>query len=200
MELLWVRWLGVEPQYSWGFREARLPKVGFVPEGDYNAFGFLDPSFVIRGCHLIPSFSDGRTTALLQQGASVARHPTNDDDWCSFYVNIFADRDMFCRFAAIGVGHEVQYPMQMNSGAHDGGDELDSDNDSSCAGPGDCGVNDMIVDQSSDGWNSEGNYGEEEEDFESKAGYVDESDSGVDPEDSSSDASDNDDINFWATT
>ncbi|KIK14290.1 hypothetical protein PISMIDRAFT_17378 [Pisolithus microcarpus 441] len=58
----------------------------------------------------------------------------------------------------------------------------------------------MIVDQSSDGWNSEGNYGEEEEDFESEAGYVDESDSGVDPEDSSSDASDNDDINFWATT
>ncbi|KIK14293.1 hypothetical protein PISMIDRAFT_17380 [Pisolithus microcarpus 441] len=88
MELLWVCWLGVEPQYSWGFREARLPKVGFVPEGDYNAFGFLDPSFVIRGCHLIPSFSDGRTTALLQQGASVARHPTNDDDWYGWIIKL----------------------------------------------------------------------------------------------------------------
>ncbi|KAI6097728.1 hypothetical protein EDD16DRAFT_1499085 [Pisolithus croceorrhizus] len=106
MELLWVRWLGVEPQYSWGFQEAWLPKVGFVPEGDYNAFGFLHPSFIIHGCHLIPSFSDGRTTALLRQGASVARHPT-DDDRCSLYINIFADRDMFCRFPAIGVGHEV---------------------------------------------------------------------------------------------
>ncbi|KIK10901.1 hypothetical protein PISMIDRAFT_19979, partial [Pisolithus microcarpus 441] len=88
MELLWVRWLGVEPQYSWGFREARLPKVGFVPEGDYNAFGFLNPSFIIRGCHLIPSFSDGRTTALLQQGASVARHPTNDDDWYGWIIKL----------------------------------------------------------------------------------------------------------------
>ncbi|KAI6117765.1 hypothetical protein EV401DRAFT_1863153 [Pisolithus croceorrhizus] len=123
MELLWVRWLGVEPQYSWGFQEAWLPKVGFVPEGDYNAFGFLHPSFIIHGCHLIPSFSDGRTTALLRQGASVARHPT-DDDRCSLYINMcvalypllskwldyqtrFADRDMFCRFSAIGVGHEV---------------------------------------------------------------------------------------------
>ncbi|KAI6113871.1 hypothetical protein EDD16DRAFT_1429467, partial [Pisolithus croceorrhizus] len=105
MELLWVHWLGVEPQYSWGFQDMWLPKVSFVPEGDYNAFGFLDPSFVIHGCHLIPSFSNGHTTALLWQGASVARCPTNDDDWCSFYVNIFADCDMFCHFTAIGVGH-----------------------------------------------------------------------------------------------
>ena len=36
MELLWVRWLGVEPKYRWGFRKARLPKVGFVPESDDN--------------------------------------------------------------------------------------------------------------------------------------------------------------------
>ena len=89
MELLWVRWLGVEPWYHWGFREARLPKVGFVPESNYNAFGFLDPSLVICGCHLIPAFSDGRTTVLLRQGASIARHPTEDDDWSSYYVNMY---------------------------------------------------------------------------------------------------------------
>ncbi|KAI6117281.1 hypothetical protein EDD16DRAFT_1693060 [Pisolithus croceorrhizus] len=129
MELLWVHWLGVEPQYSWGFQEAQLPKV----EGDYNAFGFLDPSFVIHGCHLIPSFSNGQTMALLQWGASVARHPTDNDDWCSFYVNMFADHDMLCHFTAIGVGHKVQYLMQMTSSAHDGGDEPASDDDDSCA-------------------------------------------------------------------
>ncbi|KAI6102950.1 hypothetical protein F5141DRAFT_982622, partial [Pisolithus sp. B1] len=67
-------------------------------------FSFLDPSFMICGCHLIPSFSNGHMMALLWQGASVARCPTNDDDWCSFYVNIFADHDMFCHFTAIGVG------------------------------------------------------------------------------------------------
>jgi len=88
MELLWVRWLGLVPGYSWGLQEAWLPKVGFVPDNDDLAFGFLDPSLVIRGCHLIPCFSDGRTAALLRQGVSVARHPSEGDDWCSFYVNM----------------------------------------------------------------------------------------------------------------
>jgi len=95
MELLWVCWLGVEPKYHWGFHKARLPKVGFVPESDFNAFGFLDPSLVIRGCHLIPCFPDGRTTALLKQGHSVARDPTEEDDQCSFYVNMYAVCHLF---------------------------------------------------------------------------------------------------------
>ena len=89
MELLWVRWLGVEPKYRWGFRSAQLPKVGFVPESDDNVFGFLDPSLVIHGCHLIPCFPDGHTTALLKQGHSVARGPTEEDDQRSFYVNMY---------------------------------------------------------------------------------------------------------------
>jgi len=89
MEFLWVRWLGVVPGYKWGLPEAQLPKVGFVPESDDNAFGFLDPSLMIRGCHLIPSFSKGHTDALLRKGTSVARHSTEDDDWCSFYVNMY---------------------------------------------------------------------------------------------------------------
>ncbi|KAF7354440.1 hypothetical protein MVEN_01133000 [Mycena venus] len=38
-----VRWFGIEPNYRSGFKVARLPKVGFVPEDDPNAFGFLDP-------------------------------------------------------------------------------------------------------------------------------------------------------------
>ncbi|KIM60376.1 hypothetical protein SCLCIDRAFT_73469, partial [Scleroderma citrinum Foug A] len=90
MELLWVRWLGIEPQYCWGFCEAWLPKVGFVPESDKNAFSFLDPSLVIHACHLIPSFSDGHTTTLMRQGTSIARHPAEEDDQCSFYVNMYA--------------------------------------------------------------------------------------------------------------
>ncbi|KAH7902872.1 hypothetical protein BJ138DRAFT_1200325, partial [Hygrophoropsis aurantiaca] len=73
MEFLWVRWLGVVPNYRWGFKEARLPKVGFVSEKDDHAFGFLDPSLVIRGCHLIPAFADARTDSLLRPGPSIGR-------------------------------------------------------------------------------------------------------------------------------
>ncbi|KAF8549149.1 hypothetical protein OG21DRAFT_1421778 [Imleria badia] len=94
MEVLWVRWLGIDEDHRWGFKEGRLPKIGFVPDcTDHSPFGFLDPSLVIRGYHLIP--------------APLARLPGENDDWAGFYVNIFADRDMFARFAGIGVGHLV---------------------------------------------------------------------------------------------
>ena len=89
MQVLWVRWLGVEPGYRWGFKEARLPKVGFVPDTDDDAFGFLDPSLVMRGCHLIPAFSEGRTDTLLRRGESCVRKPGESDDWRTLYVNMY---------------------------------------------------------------------------------------------------------------
>ena len=89
MEVLWVRWLGVDRDHKWGFKEARLPKVGFVPDHpDHVPFGFLDLSLVLRGCHLIPSFSDGRTNELLAPGLSIARLPGEVGDWAAFYVNM----------------------------------------------------------------------------------------------------------------
>ncbi|KAJ3887325.1 hypothetical protein GG344DRAFT_80858, partial [Lentinula edodes] len=107
MEFLWVRWLGIDPGHQSGSRNARLPKVGFVPESDPFAFGFLDPAHVIRGCHLMPAFSDGRTSELLEtEKPTVARKEGEKDDWAYFYVGIFVDRDMFMRyFPGGGVGH-----------------------------------------------------------------------------------------------
>ncbi|KAL0564603.1 hypothetical protein V5O48_017441, partial [Marasmius crinis-equi] len=76
MEFLWVRWLGDEPGYRSGLKFARLPKIGFVPDSDEYAFGFLDPAVVIRACHLIPDFNSGRTSMLLDTAVpTAARHP-----------------------------------------------------------------------------------------------------------------------------
>ncbi|KAF9465232.1 hypothetical protein BDZ94DRAFT_1281476 [Collybia nuda] len=87
MEFLWVRWFGIEPGYAYGPSKARLPKVGFVPEDDPNAFGFLDPSLVLRGCHLVPAFTNGRTSDLLTtQAPSAAQPPNETDDWTNFFV------------------------------------------------------------------------------------------------------------------
>ncbi|KAJ7173701.1 hypothetical protein C8R46DRAFT_893463 [Mycena filopes] len=87
MEFLWVRWFGTEPNYQYGFKAARLPKVGFVYEDDPSAFGFLDPSLVLRGCHLVPAFAGGRTNALLKTvSLTAARPPDETDDWENFYV------------------------------------------------------------------------------------------------------------------
>lgn len=88
MEFLWVRWFGAEPAHQYGFKVARLPKIGFVEETDLSAFGFLDPSLVLRGCHLVPAFADGRTSALLKTPHTAARPPEESDDWAAFYVNM----------------------------------------------------------------------------------------------------------------
>jgi hypothetical protein len=89
MEVLWIRWLGVDQDHKWGFKEGRLPKVGFVPDHpDHVPFGFLDPSLVLRACHLIPAYSDGRTHELLAPGPSIARLSGEEDDWAAYYVNM----------------------------------------------------------------------------------------------------------------
>ena len=91
MEFLWVRWLGTVPDYSFGRRQARLPKIGFIPDSDEFAFGFLDPSLVLRGCHLMPAFADGRTTELLTitpGNTTQARPSGEEDDWTTYYVGM----------------------------------------------------------------------------------------------------------------
>ena len=91
MDFLWVRWFGMEPgRYRHGFRNAWLPKIGFVESTDPYSFTFLDPAQVIRGAHLIPAFSEGHTQGLLPATNSVARvlNPKDEDDWVNFYVNM----------------------------------------------------------------------------------------------------------------
>lgn len=93
MEFLWVRWLGVVPDHTFGRRQARLPKIGFIPDSDEFAFGFLDPSLVLRGCHLLPVFQDGRTTELLTTTTTTssiteARPYGEKDDWMNYYVGM----------------------------------------------------------------------------------------------------------------
>ena len=81
MEVLWIHWLGVEWNNKWGFKEAHLLKVGFVPDHpDHVPFGFLDPSLVLHRCHLIPSFLDSHTHELLLPGEV--------DNWVAFYINM----------------------------------------------------------------------------------------------------------------
>lgn len=90
MDFLWVWWLGKEHNYSPSRQKGRLPKIGFVESADDYAFSFVDPAHVVRGCHLIPAFHEGRTSNLLPIPQSVARclNPREQDDWVNFYVNM----------------------------------------------------------------------------------------------------------------
>lgn len=90
MEFLWVRWMGRDPNtnYHAGWTARQLPRIGFVYYEDEAAFGFLNPSLILRAVHLIPCFSSGRTKELLPQ-RSLCRLPNEkDEDWDMFYVNM----------------------------------------------------------------------------------------------------------------
>lgn len=88
LEALRVRWFGMDADHRGGWSSRRLHRVGFVEHDDEgNAFGFINPSVVIRAAHLIPAFIDGRTASLL--GPSVIRQQEeNDEDWRCYYVNM----------------------------------------------------------------------------------------------------------------
>lgn len=91
MDILFVRWLGVDKTFTGGWESRRLHRIGFVDSESADAgtepFGFVDPKAVMRGCHLIPAFAHGKTTGLM--GPSTMRPGTDaDEDWALFYVNM----------------------------------------------------------------------------------------------------------------
>ncbi|EPQ53857.1 hypothetical protein GLOTRDRAFT_139911 [Gloeophyllum trabeum ATCC 11539] len=101
-DFLWVRWFKhLESTEPTSTPSCRLDALQFIPGNSADAFGFVDPSHVIRGAHIIPAYQDGRTTELL--APSIARD--KDGDFNYYYVNRFVDRDMFVRNIGVGVGH-----------------------------------------------------------------------------------------------
>ncbi|TFY75070.1 hypothetical protein EWM64_g8942 [Hericium alpestre] len=79
---------------------------------DAASFGFLDPDDVIREAHLIPAFVHGQT----------------EQEWDFYYVNIFADRDIFMRYAGIGVGHSYHIELPADELRASDGDDNAIDN------------------------------------------------------------------------
>lgn len=87
MDVLWVRWFGLDTDAQGGWSKKRLHGVSFIPSDEPVPFGFLDPAQVIRGVHLIPNFPRGRTKSRLPP--SIVRPASDkDEDWESFYVNL----------------------------------------------------------------------------------------------------------------
>jgi hypothetical protein len=174
VEFLWVRWFGAEPGYTAGFEQAKLPMIGFVPDSDPEAFGFLDPSLVIRGCHLLPVFVNGRTAQLLKATHTAGHQRNETDDWTNFYVNVlssfylrldglihktnrFVDRDMFVRYFGGGIGHQqpihstINQTLETDPMEHDGGVDEDGQPDVDFAADERHRDNEDIVDHDIDG-------------------------------------------------
>jgi hypothetical protein len=87
-EFLWVKWLEPVYAYAHGRKNANLPKLGFVPDSDEFSIGFLDPSLILRGCHLMPAFSDGRIANFSALRSSPEARTGFFYDWKHYYVGM----------------------------------------------------------------------------------------------------------------
>jgi hypothetical protein len=89
MEFLWVKWLGPVDGYAFGKKLAKLPKVTFLADSDEFSFGFLDPSLVLRGCHLIPAFANGKKVGFpATPKTTETQSPGFMDLWQNYYVGM----------------------------------------------------------------------------------------------------------------
>ncbi|CDO77563.1 hypothetical protein BN946_scf184912.g62 [Trametes cinnabarina] len=142
VDVLWVRWFRLDPSFTGGFETKRLHRLQFVPiDSQEDSFGFIDPCDIVRGAHLIPAFTHGRTADLLA-GPTVARQEASSEedrntDFKYHYVNIFVDRDMFMRYYGGGIGHHgLRTPGEVCYANED-----DEDNDESSLGPSSAHLN-----------------------------------------------------------
>lgn len=83
--VIWVRWMQRSDAGLLGLNSWNYTRVSFVPWSGVpgSTFDFVDPSHIIRACHLIPAFNLGRTHDLLDP--SIARD--SKGDWRAYYSN-----------------------------------------------------------------------------------------------------------------
>lgn len=84
MEFLWVRWYEVVGKGNSGWEHSKLDRLRFPPVTQNDAFGFVDPSEVIRGCHVIPRFMLGRRYS---NGQGISYSGKDSEDWVEYYIN-----------------------------------------------------------------------------------------------------------------
>jgi hypothetical protein len=84
LEFLWVRWYRTLDTVNSGWAARKLDRVQFEPMTNDSAFGFVDPSDVLRSCHIVPSFAKGRLHA---DGKGLSRCARDSSDWVAYYVN-----------------------------------------------------------------------------------------------------------------
>ncbi|QRV91939.1 hypothetical protein RhiJN_19957 [Ceratobasidium sp. AG-Ba] len=112
MDFVHVRWMYYDENRPGGWKLNRLDRLAYqgcnVDTDILDAFGFVDPSNIVRATHLIPDFVSGTTKAYLNIPLSVSHDDAVYGDWNGYYVNRFVDRDMLMRYVGGGVGHYRQ--------------------------------------------------------------------------------------------
>jgi hypothetical protein len=88
LDFLWVRWfqhIGIPARWE----EHRLDSMCFPPMANQDAFGFVDPKDVLRGCHLIQNFQHGQVHC---DAISLSRCARDGQDWQRYNLNRYVGR------------------------------------------------------------------------------------------------------------
>ena len=67
-----------------GWDAGLLDRVHFPPINHEESFGFLDPADVLRSCHILPAFLQGKVHS---DGVGMSHLALDLNDWRSYYVN-----------------------------------------------------------------------------------------------------------------
>jgi hypothetical protein len=95
LDFLWVRWFCHDNPQMMRWKECKLDSVSFPPMASEGAFGFVDPSDVLRASYIVPRFKTGRVHSDL---VSLSRCAKDSHDWKRYYV------DRYVGFSARCVG------------------------------------------------------------------------------------------------
>ena len=83
IKFLWVRWFKpTGTPVKWG--HLCLDSISFLPMAQDSSFGFVDPSDVLRSCHIIPVFTSGKVHS---DSISLSHCANNGSDYQQYYVN-----------------------------------------------------------------------------------------------------------------
>jgi hypothetical protein len=90
----WVRWFEyIGNSVSW--RDRRLDSIHFPPTANSDAFGFVDPRDVLRGCHIVQAFKHGKVHV---DGVGLSRCASDAQDWRQYSVNRYFFIGFMSRF------------------------------------------------------------------------------------------------------
>ncbi len=86
LDFLHVRWFEVNTSQGRDseWTSLRLNYLSFPPKVEKHYYGFVDPTLVLRGCHLIPAFAVGKDHP---EGTWYANMAKDSKDWKGYYVN-----------------------------------------------------------------------------------------------------------------
>lgn len=84
-DFLWVRWFQLDTTaLDAGWAASQLDRVSFPPMAQQESFSFVNPERVLRGCHLVPTFSAGKRHL---DGIGLSKNAKDGQEWVSYYVN-----------------------------------------------------------------------------------------------------------------